>query len=119
MANCSSTELFAYVAITMLACVGYGAFFLVVGLFFRNPIIPALLLYGWEWLSFLLHSCRLGRLRGLDLAHRSDEGFFALFNGSFAIRLQQLADVPYEIRVSKYFGPVSSDRRAHAPFLWG
>ena len=23
-------------------------------LFFRNPIIPALLLYGWEWLNFLL-----------------------------------------------------------------
>jgi hypothetical protein len=38
----------------MLACVGYGAFFLVVGLFIRNPIIPALLLYGWEWLNFLL-----------------------------------------------------------------
>jgi hypothetical protein len=43
-----------YAGITMLACVGYGAFFLVVGLFIRNPIIPALLLYGWEWLNFLL-----------------------------------------------------------------
>jgi hypothetical protein len=38
----------------MLACVGYGAFFMVVGLFFRNPIIPALALYGWEWINFLL-----------------------------------------------------------------
>jgi len=47
-------QLFWYVAITILACVGYGAFFLVVGLFFRNPIIPALLLYGWEWINFLL-----------------------------------------------------------------
>src|SRR5688500_18016785 len=47
-------ELLVYVGITMLACVGYGAFFLVVGLFIRNPIIPALLLYGWEWLNFLL-----------------------------------------------------------------
>jgi hypothetical protein len=27
---------------------------LIVGLFFRNPIIPALLIYGWEWLNFLL-----------------------------------------------------------------
>ena len=27
---------------------------MVVGLFVRNPIIPALLLYGWEWLNFLL-----------------------------------------------------------------
>src|SRR5437016_664689 len=47
-------QLFWYVTITMLACVGYGAFFLVVGLFFRNPIIPALVLYGWEWINFLL-----------------------------------------------------------------
>lgn len=47
-------QLFTYAGITILACVGYGAFFLIVGLFFRNPIIPALLLYGWEWLNFLL-----------------------------------------------------------------
>lgn len=47
-------HLFGYAGITVLACVGYGAFFLVVGLFIRNPIIPALLLYGWEWLNFLL-----------------------------------------------------------------
>jgi ABC-type transport system involved in multi-copper enzyme maturation permease subunit len=47
-------HLLGYAGITMLACVGYGAFFLVVGLFIRNPIIPALLLYGWEWLNFLL-----------------------------------------------------------------
>jgi ABC-type transport system involved in multi-copper enzyme maturation permease subunit len=43
-----------YLGITALACVGYGALFLIVGLFFRNPIIPALLFYGWEWLNFLL-----------------------------------------------------------------
>lgn len=43
-----------YVAITVLACVGYGAFFIVIGLYFRNPIIPALLIYGWEWINFLL-----------------------------------------------------------------
>jgi ABC-type transport system involved in multi-copper enzyme maturation permease subunit len=47
-------QLLTYAGITILACIGYGAFFLVVGLFFRNPIIPALLLYGWEWLNFLL-----------------------------------------------------------------
>src|SRR5437899_10448376 len=47
-------QLFTYAGITILACIGYGAFFLIVGLFFRNPIIPALLLYGWEWLNFLL-----------------------------------------------------------------
>lgn len=43
-----------YVTITILACIGYGSFFLMIGLFFRNPIIPALVLYGWEWINFLL-----------------------------------------------------------------
>lgn len=47
-------HVFTYAGITLLACIGYGAFFLIVGLFVRNPIIPALLLYGWEWLNFLL-----------------------------------------------------------------
>lgn len=47
-------QLLTYAGITILACVGYGAFFLVVGLFFRNPIIPAIVLYGWEWLNFLM-----------------------------------------------------------------
>ena len=48
------SQILTYAGITMLACVGYGAFFVVVGLFIRNPIIPALVLYGWEWLNFLL-----------------------------------------------------------------
>ena len=48
------SQILTYAGITILACLGYGAFFLVVGLFIRNPIIPALLLYGWEWLNFLL-----------------------------------------------------------------
>ncbi|HKP69082.1 MAG TPA: ABC transporter permease [Pyrinomonadaceae bacterium] len=47
-------HLFTYLGVTILACVGYGAVFLIVGLFFRNPIIPGLFLYGWEWTNFLL-----------------------------------------------------------------
>jgi hypothetical protein len=47
-------QLLAYVGVTILACIGYGAVFLLVGLFFRNPIIPGLVLYGWEWINFLL-----------------------------------------------------------------
>ena len=43
-----------YLGITILACIGYGALFMVIGLFFRNPIIPALIVYGWEWINFLL-----------------------------------------------------------------
>ena len=47
-------QLFSYVGVTLLACVGYGAVFLMMGLFFRNPIVPGLVLYGWEWINFLL-----------------------------------------------------------------
>ncbi len=43
-----------YIGITLLGCIGYGAVFLVIGLFFRNPIIPALVIYGWEFINFLL-----------------------------------------------------------------
>jgi ABC-type transport system involved in multi-copper enzyme maturation permease subunit len=49
-----AAQLLAYLGVTILACIGYGAVFLLVGLFFRNPIIPAGLLYGWEWINFLL-----------------------------------------------------------------
>lgn len=48
------SQAFAYLGITVLGCVGYGAAFMVIGLFFRNPIIPALLIYGWEFINFLL-----------------------------------------------------------------
>jgi hypothetical protein len=47
-------HLLAYLGMTLLACLGYGAVFLIIGLLFRNPVIPALVAYGWEWLNFLL-----------------------------------------------------------------
>ena len=47
-------QMLAYLGVTILACIGYGAVFTIVGLFFKNPIIPALLLFGWEWINFLL-----------------------------------------------------------------
>lgn len=47
-------QVLTYLSITVLACIGYGAAFLVIGLFFRNPIIPAIILYGWEFINFLL-----------------------------------------------------------------
>lgn len=43
-----------YLVATALACAGYGALFLVVGIAFRSPMIPALLLLGWEAANFLL-----------------------------------------------------------------
>ena len=38
----------AYLGITVLACLGYGAFFLAAGMLFRNPILPAAAILGWE-----------------------------------------------------------------------
>jgi len=40
-----------YVGVTLLACVGYGAFFLVAGMLFRNPIIPAAAVLIWEGIN--------------------------------------------------------------------
>ena len=39
---------------TALACIGYGAVFLAVGFFFKSPAIPALAVFGWEKIHFLL-----------------------------------------------------------------
>ncbi len=44
----------AYAGVTMLAVVGYGALFLALALWVRNPMLPAAALLGWEWLNFLL-----------------------------------------------------------------
>lgn len=43
-----------YLTATLLACVGYGAVFLTFGFFFKSPAIPALLVFGWEGVNFLL-----------------------------------------------------------------
>jgi len=37
-----------YLGVTVLACIGYGAFFLVAGMLFRNPILPAAAILIWE-----------------------------------------------------------------------
>jgi ABC-type transport system involved in multi-copper enzyme maturation permease subunit len=41
-------QIAAYLAVTVLACVGYGCVFLAAGLLFKNPIIPAGLVLIWE-----------------------------------------------------------------------
>lgn len=41
-------EVTAYLVITILACAAYGALFLLAGLFFKNPMVPAVLFLGWE-----------------------------------------------------------------------
>jgi len=41
----------AYVGITILACIGYGSFFLVAGMLFKNPIIPTAAILIWEGIN--------------------------------------------------------------------
>ncbi|MDH3626104.1 MAG: hypothetical protein OEV00_04245 [Acidobacteriota bacterium] len=47
-------HLFAYIGIIMLATLGYGAVFVVAGMFLRNPIIPALVIFFWEGINVFL-----------------------------------------------------------------
>jgi ABC-type transport system involved in multi-copper enzyme maturation permease subunit len=47
-------HLLAYLGVTFLACLGYGAVFLAFGFFFKSPAIPAVIVFGWEAMNFLL-----------------------------------------------------------------
>jgi hypothetical protein len=47
-------HLFWYGAAAVLGCVGYGSIFLAVGLYIRNPIVPAAVLLAWEGASRVL-----------------------------------------------------------------
>lgn len=47
-------NLFTYLGITLMACIGYGAIFQLAGLIFRNPIVPAAIVGVWEGINFLL-----------------------------------------------------------------
>ncbi len=47
-------NLMAYVGIAILGCIGYGAVFLLVGLFFKNAIVPAFFIWAWEAINFVL-----------------------------------------------------------------
>jgi len=55
----------AYLGVTALACLGYGAVFLLIGLFFRNPILPAAGILLWESINFLLP----GLLKKISVIH--------------------------------------------------
>ena len=67
----------------MLACLGYGAIFLLISMFFRNPAPAAMLLLGWEFLNPVLPSLLqklsvAGYLRPLMPVSVAAEGIFAL-----------------------------------------
>ncbi len=45
---------FWYAAAAALGCVGYGSVFLALGLYIRNPIVPAAVLLAWEGINGIL-----------------------------------------------------------------
>jgi len=76
-------QLQAYLAIIMLACLGYGAVFLLLSMIFRNPIPAAMLFLGWETINPVLPSLlqRLSvasYLRHLMPVNVAAPGIFAL-----------------------------------------
>ena len=72
----------AYFGVCLLACAGYGAVFLVLGQWVKNPIVPAIAIWGWEHINFVLPEV----LKRLGLIHyllslspvTVDEGFIAV-----------------------------------------
>ncbi len=47
-------HVFAYLGVTLAACVGYGSVFLAAGLLVRNPILPAAAVLIWEGMNIFL-----------------------------------------------------------------
>jgi ABC-type transport system involved in multi-copper enzyme maturation permease subunit len=73
----------AYLLITVLACLGYGAIFLLLSLMFRNPMPGAMLLLGWEAINPVMPSLLqkfsvVSYLRHLMPVSIPAEGIFAL-----------------------------------------
>lgn len=56
LAGPAMAELPAYLGVTVLACIGYGAVFLILGLLFRNPIFPTVGVLIWESILVFLPS---------------------------------------------------------------
>lgn len=54
LAGTGRSEIVAYLAVTILACVGYGSIFLAAGMFFRNPIVPTAIVLVWEGINVFL-----------------------------------------------------------------
>ena len=54
-----------YILIVVLACIAYGALFMLAGLFFKNPMVPAVIFLGWETLTPFLPAL----LKSLSFVH--------------------------------------------------
>jgi uncharacterized integral membrane protein len=76
-------QLGSYLIITALACLGYGAIFLLLSLVFRNPTPAAMVLMAWEAInpvapSLLQKISVASYLRHLMPVNVAAEGIFAL-----------------------------------------
>lgn len=76
-------QLVSYLGITGLACIGYGSVFLALSMVFRNPIIPGVVLLGWEAINPVLSPTMqklsvIFYLRHLVPVDVPAEGLFAL-----------------------------------------
>lgn len=66
MASGSGLAILArYILIVVLACCAYGSLFLLAGLYFKNPMVPAILFLGWETLTPFLPAL----LKSLSFVH--------------------------------------------------
>ncbi len=77
-------HLAAYMLVTVLACIGYGSMFLALSLVFSNPIIPGILLLGFESISTVLPSVLQKLTVSFYLKHlcpvdAASDGVLALF----------------------------------------
>lgn len=48
------SNLIGYIGVAILGCIGYGAVFLLIGLFFKNAIVPAFFVWAWEAANFIM-----------------------------------------------------------------
>ncbi len=48
------SQLGSYLLVTVLACIGYGSLFLLMGLLYKNPIVPAVIILLWESINNVL-----------------------------------------------------------------
>lgn len=75
-------NLMGYLGMVAFACAGYGAIFLLAGMLFKNPVIPAAVFWGWEVISRFLPTM----FKKLTVVHylRSLEPF-PIEEGPFAV----------------------------------
>lgn len=76
-------QLTSYLGITVLACIGYGSLFLALSMVFKNPIVPGIVVLGWEALNPILPPLLqklsiIFYLRHLTPVEVPAEGVFAL-----------------------------------------